>query len=150
MRHRLSTRITIDAPTDVVWEVLTDLDGYADWNPFIIESSGRATLGERLTNRLRPPGGKARTFRPVVTEVRNGEVFEWLGRLGMPGLFDGRHRFELEPDGPRRTTFTQSEDFAGVLVPLMRSTLDADTTAGFEAMNAALKARAEARTGAGS
>jgi hypothetical protein len=39
---------------------------------------------------------------------------------------------------------TQSEQFDGVLVRFMRTSLDTKTVAGFDAMNAALKARVEA------
>lgn len=147
--HQIHTEITIDAPAGVVWDVLTELDRYSEWNPFIVESRGRAAVGERLTNRLLAPGGKTRTFRPTVTEVQTGQSFEWLGRLGTPGLFDGRHRFELQFTDTGQTAFTHSEQFTGVLVPLMRSALDTDTAAGFAAMNTALKERAEARARSG-
>jgi hypothetical protein len=113
--------------------------------PFSIRAreAGTVAVGERLTNRLEPPGGKAMTFRPTVTQVHDGRVFEWLGRLGLPGLFDGRHRFELVPNGDG-TRLMQTERFSGVLVPFMTKGLYTKTRAGFEAMNTALKTRAEA------
>ena len=147
MHHELHTEIEIDATPEVVWEVLTDLDQYADWNPFIVEAAGETVVGQRLTNRLQPPGGRAMTFRPRVTEVETDATFEWLGRLGLPGVFDGRHRFELQSTGSGGTRLVQREQFDGVLVRFMRSSLDTRTRAGFEAMNAALKDRAEARAG---
>lgn len=150
MSHHLHTEIEIDAPTDIVWDVLLDLDHYPEWNPFIVEADGTAAVGERLTNRLQPPGGKAMTFRPTVTEVTSKRSFEWLGRLGLPGVFDGRHRFELQPTPSGGTTVTHSEHFTGLLVPFMRSSLDNHTAAGFHAMNTALKARAEDLAGSAS
>jgi len=42
---------------------------------------------------------------------------------------------------------TQSEEFDGILVRFMRTSLDTKTKAGFEAMNAALKARVETTLG---
>lgn len=143
MHHELHTEIVINAPTDVVWKVLVDLDQYADWNPFIVESSGRVAVGERLVNRMQPPGGKAATFRPTVTEVDPERTFEWLGRLGIPGLFDGRHRFELRSTPNGATTLLHSEYFSGLLVRALRSSLDTRTKAGFEAMNSAMKLRSE-------
>jgi len=147
MRHHVQTDIEIDAPPETVWAVLTDLDSYSDWNPFVVSSRGTPAVGERLTNRLQPPGGRAMTFRPTVTAVENARVFEWLGRLGLRGIFDGRHRFEIEPT-PTGSRFTQSEAFNGVLVRFLKKSLDTSTVEGFKAMNAALKARAEARSGA--
>lgn len=143
MAHELHTEIEIDAAPEAVWGVLTDLAAYPDWNPFITSSEGVVAVGERLTNRLEPPGGKAITIKPTVTEVDRNRSFEWLGRLVMPGLFDGRHRFELVPDGDG-TRLIHTEHFTGLLVPLLRKSLDTATLAGFEAMNTALKARAEA------
>jgi len=67
----------------------------------------------------------------------------WLGHFLIPGLFDGEHRFRLEPLGDNRTRFTQSEQFEGLLVPLLAKDLDTKVRQGFEAMNQALKTRAE-------
>ena len=146
MRHQLHTEIDIEASPEVVWDILTDLDHYGDWNPFIVSAEGDVAVGERLTNRLQPPGGKAMTFRPTVTAAEAEQSFEWLGRLGLPGIFDGRHRFELKAT-PTGTHFVQTEHFSGVLVRFMRKSLDTGTHDGFEAMNTALKTRAEARVG---
>lgn len=143
MAHELHTEIEIEASPETVWSILTDLPAYPDWNPFITSSEGVLAVGERLINRLEPPGGKAITIKPTVTEVVHGRSFEWLGRLVIPHLFDGRHRFELAPHGGG-TRLIHTEHFTGLLVPLLRKSLDTTTIAGFEAMNTALKARAEA------
>jgi len=142
MRHSLRCDIEIEAPPAVVWSVLTDLDSYADWNPFVVSSQGSVAVGEKLTNRMQQPGGKAMTIRPKVTEVEPDRVFEWLGHIGVPGVFDARHRFEIEPTSTG-SRFTQSEAFSGVLVRLMRKALDTKTMQAFEAMNTALKTRSD-------
>jgi hypothetical protein len=85
------------------------------------------------------------TFRPKVTAAEEGRVFEWLGRLLVPGIFDGRHRFELEPIEGDRTLLRHSEHFRGILVPFMRRSLDTQTLAGFRTMNDALAKRVEAQ-----
>lgn len=144
MKHRLETEIDINASPEIVWDILTDLDSYGEWNPFIVSSEGAVAVGERLTNLLQPPGGKAMTFRPTVTEVEGNRSFEWLGQLGFPGVFDGRHRFELE-ETENGTHFIHTERFDGALVRFMRKSLDTQTLEGFEQMNAALKTRAEER-----
>ena len=142
MALELRTSVDIEAPPAAVWEILTDLPAYADWNPFITSSQGAIAPGRRLTNRLEPAGKRPVTFRPTVTAVDEGRALEWVGRLIMPGLFDGRHRFELVETGGG-TRLVQTERFTGLLVPLFARSLDTTTRAGFEAMNAALKARAE-------
>lgn len=146
MQHSLETDVSISASPETVWEILTDLDRYCDWNPFVVSAEGKVAVGERLTNRLQPPGGKAMTIRPTVTAADPSQTLEWLGHLVVPGVFDGRHRFELEATSTG-TRLVHSEQFSGVLVRFMRKMLDNSTREGFEAMNAALKARAEARVG---
>ena len=71
-----------------------------------------------------------------------GRVLEWWGHLGIRGIFDGRHRFELSAHGTG-TRLVQRETFTGLLVPLMARTLDGPTAAGFALMNEALRTRAE-------
>ncbi len=137
MSKLITTHLTIDHPAEQIWRTLTDLDGYDGWNPFITAAAGVVEVGQRLALRMQPPGGRAMTFEPWVTAVEEHRYLEWLGRLGMPGLFDGRHSFSLTPLPGGRTLLQQSETFPGALVPFAGSML-APTRAGFEAMNDAL------------
>ena len=75
--------------------------------------------------------------RPWVTAVEQYRYIEWLGRLGLPGIFDGRHSFALTPMAGSRTLIQQSETFTGAMVPFTGSLLTR-TRAGFVAMNEAL------------
>jgi hypothetical protein len=84
------------------------------------------------------------TFHPTVTAVDPERRLAWLGRLLVPGLFDGAHSFTLEPLPDDRTRLTQSETFRGVLVPWSGGVLQR-TEAGFAAMNEALRRRVTER-----
>jgi hypothetical protein len=134
----------IDAPPSVVWDVLTDTGAFAEWNPFLTSLTGSLEVGGRLRVRVEPPGGSAMTFEPRVLAVEPERRLEWLGRAGVPGIVDGRHRFELEELPGDRCRFTHGEVFSGVLVPLMGRPLRR-TEAGFAAMNEALRRRGEER-----
>jgi hypothetical protein len=137
----IRTTIDLDVPPDLAWQVLTDFDAHADWNPFMTSITGTDTLGTRLTVALAPPGGRRMTFRPRVTAAEPGRLLEWLGTLGVPGLLDGRHRFLLEPLTGGRTRLVHSETFRGLLVrPLWRS-MAGPTTTGFEQFNTAFAER---------
>lgn len=139
----LVTHIDIDAPPQRVWKVLTDFDHYHEWNPFA-RIAGRPTENARLHVELTPPGGRTTRFRPTVTRVEKGHELRWLGHLVVPGLFDGEHRFVLDPlDDGERTTLTHAEEFSGVLAPLVWRLIETGTERGFEEMNAALKRRVE-------
>ena len=141
--HRIETRIEINAPPARVWAVLTDFAAMPDWNPFIRSISGELSPGGRLSVHVVPPGKSGMWFKPTVITLEPERELRWLGHLVVPGLFDGEHYFLLHRlDGPR-TRLIHGEKFTGLLVGPFRATLAA-TQAGFEAMNAALKARAEA------
>jgi hypothetical protein len=140
--RRLRREIEIDAPPSVVWDVLADFDAYPEWNPFIPSISGQPRPGSKLEVRIAPPGGRAMTFRPTVQAADQGRELRWLGRLVVPGLFDGEHSLLVEPLGGERSRFVQSEQFTGLLTGILGAML-AKTDAGFEQMNLALKQRAE-------
>jgi hypothetical protein len=143
MTKTLATEIDIAAPRQRVWQVLADLSAYREWNPFIVEATGHVEQGGRLTLRMQNVGGRVMTLRPTVTEVREGELLRWLGRLWIPGLLDVEHTFALEDRAGSGTRLVQKEDFRGVLVPLVARTLDRGTLPAFVRMNEALKRRAE-------
>ncbi len=144
--EELYTEIEIDASPEQVWNLLVDFVGYRQWNPFIVDAVGVARPGAELRVVLAPPGARGVTMRPTVTEVVAAQSLEWLGHLGVRGLFDGRHRFELHDTGDG-CRLVQRETFTGVLVPLFARSLDESTAQGFRAMNAALKRRAEQTVG---
>jgi len=139
----IETTTTIAADPERVWGVLTDIESYPAWNPFIVGGSGEFRKGERVALKMQPPGGGEMTFRPTVLEAERARKLRWLGRLLVPGIFDGEHWFSLEPV-EAGTLLTQGERFTGLLPRFMGGTL-ARTERGFESLNAALKERAEAR-----
>ena len=133
------TDIFIDAPPGRVWALLTDPVAHADWNPMMQAVQGSFTPGHRLRLTMRTPSGGTMTFRPRVLVAAPGRELRWLGRLGLPRLFDGEHSFRLIPEAGG-TRLIQGERFRGVLLWAM----DVQRfRPGFEAGNAALKARAE-------
>ena len=137
--RRIATAIDIAAAPAAVWAVLMDFAAYPDWNPFIRRLTGEARVGARLEVTVQPPGSREMTFKPTVLAVEPGRDLRWLGRVLMPGLFDGEHSFRLEPTASG-CRFHHGERFSGLLVPLFVGTL-AKTERGFEAMNAALERR---------
>lgn len=141
--HEIRTRIDIAAAPARVWEVLTDFPGHSRWNPFIRSIEGLAQSGQRLAISVHPPGGRAMAFKPTVLVADPGRELRWRGRLFLPGLFDGEHYFQIEPDASGGTSFVHGEKFSGLLVALAKSSLERGTRAGFTAMNEALKARCE-------
>jgi hypothetical protein len=143
MTKQLRTQIDIDATPERVWQVLTDFDAYPEWNPFMTRASGAPVQGERLTIRMQPEGGRAMTFRPTVREAVPQRRLRWLGRLFIPGIFDGEHSFTIEERIGGGVRLVQQEVFRGAFVPMLSKSLDQRTLPAFDRMNRALKQRAE-------
>lgn len=140
----IQTQIDIDAAPERVWAVLTDFARYPAWNPFIRSIEEVASVGGRLQVTLRAADEKQTTFRPLVTGAEHDRfVLSWRGTLITPWLFTGEHAFRLEALALGRTRFHHGEAFAGVLVPLLRKSLETTTRRGFELMNEALKKESE-------
>ena len=139
----LHSEIEIQASAEQVWQLLIDFASFPEWNPFMRRASGEVKVGARLEVYLQPSGTSGMTFKPTVLNAEPNRELRWLGRLIMPGLFDGEHILTIEPLETNRVRFVQREIFKGLLVPLFAHRLDTDTRRVFEEMNRALKARAE-------
>lgn len=139
----IQTQIDIQASPARIWAILTDFAHYSEWNPFIVAATGVARPGQTLSLTLTTKPGRLMRFRPKVLHARASEKLVWRGRLLFPGLFDGEHCFTLSPLEDGSVRLSHSEQFRGLLVPLLRRSLERHTRAGFEGMNQALRERAE-------
>jgi hypothetical protein len=133
----------IQAPPAAVWATILDFRSYPEWNSFIVFIGGEARAGSQLTVRVRPPGRKAMTFKPVVKVAEPERELAWLGRFVVPWLLDGEHHLRIERSNGG-CVFVQEEYFRGALTPLYRKGFEA-TKRGFEAMNDELKSRVESQ-----
>lgn len=142
--YLLETHISINASAERVWSLLVDFPSHQRWNPFIRSIEGELEVGRVLKVAIQPPGSKGMRFRPTVLAVEPNRELRWKGKLLVPGLCDGEHYFKLESQPGGTITFHQGELFSGVLVPLLKRSLDTATRQGFIAMNVAIKRLAEA------
>jgi hypothetical protein len=133
----ITTEIDIPAMPQDVWQVLADGAAYPDWNPFIRHLSGDLRMGGRIRITIQPKGQKAMTFHPRILAAVPRQELRWLGRLGLPRIFDGEHSFRLAPHGSG-THLVHAETFRGILLWVM--SVDR-FRADFTAMNLALRDR---------
>ena len=101
----IHTEIEIHAPAEQVWNLLTDVERFIEWNPFIWRASGTIKCGERLTVEIRPPNSKAMTLRPTVLKAEPNRELRWLCQFFLPNLLDREHIFTIESQGTRPCSF---------------------------------------------
>jgi hypothetical protein len=142
--RQIRTEIQIAAPPDVVWQVLTDFRSYKDWNPFIQSLVGAAAVGEIVATKMHPlHQDKSQSFKVTVLVADRERELRWLGSMGLPAIMGGEQFFQLEEvdiEGACGTRFLNNENFTGIL--LLFFNVD-DSISSFDAMNMALKERAE-------
>jgi uncharacterized protein YndB with AHSA1/START domain len=134
------TEATIDASPDVVWAILTDGAGYAEWNPEILSVDGRFALNERIKVRVRLGNGAVRRLSLKLTDYEPGARMVWTGGLPL-GLFVGTRTLTVSRrDG--RTDFRMALSMTGPLAPLILKSLG-DRQPDIDAFSAGLKKFAE-------
>jgi hypothetical protein len=131
----------IDAPAETVWSVLTALEQFKAWNPFIRDARGTTEVGGEVQVQVRTSLGIPLAFHAKVLSRADNRELHWLGHVAAPWLASGEHWFTIEPIDERRVRFVQRETFSGLLPWLGARLLRREAKRGFEAMNDALKAR---------
>jgi uncharacterized protein YndB with AHSA1/START domain len=103
----------IAAPPERVWELVSDIDRWPDWNPDIDSASLDGPLAPGTTFRWKAgPGSIVSTLRQVDPPREVG----WTGKtMGIAGV----HVYRLEPSGTG-TRVVSEESWDGFPVRLMR------------------------------
>lgn len=115
---RYEVRARIAAPVERVWARLTDAKAFPAWNSTVTSIEGDIALGSRLT--IRVPVSE-RAFTPTVARFEAPRVMVW--RDGFAPMFVGERTFTLAPEADGATTFTMTESFRGVMLPLIKGSL---------------------------
>ena len=133
------TEIDIRAKPATVWAILMDNEKYPDWNPYHVKVEGDLVVGSKLMVEIHKPNGAKVEIDPHVMRIVPEKELTWGG--GIRGVFHGEHVFILVPMAHRNTKLIHKEDFTGFAVQF--ASLEA-IEEGYNLMNEALKARAEA------
>ena len=143
MAVKLERRIGIQAPDEIVWELLSDIPRWSTWNPLYPRAEGEIRIGHRWDLDLALPGQAVRTINPVILDWAPFDHIHW--RLDMMRGWVRTVRFlEIEKMGDENVIFSNGEIFDGWMGPSAARRLRRPILDGFEALNAALKAKAEA------
>jgi hypothetical protein len=84
-------------------------------------------------------------FKPTVLLVHPEQDLCWRGSVWIRGIFDGTHCVHLTAVAGG-TNLEQTESFSGLLVGRLTNDAIEETQRAFQAMNAAVKQRAETKT----
>lgn len=130
--------IDIDAPAGEVWDMITDIDRWPEWNPDVKSArlEGELTPGSEFKWKAGPG-----TIRSRLVEVDPGRSIAWTGRtMGISAV----HVWRLQPT-TTGTRLVTEESWDGLPARLFRSssqkTLDTSIQTGLAAIKAAVESR---------
>jgi len=130
--------IDVPAPPAVVWEILTDVEAYPEWNT-LLSITGDFAVGNAVSATLSVPGLPTVPFSPTITEMVPERELRWESELvGVAA----EHAFLLEPTDSGHTRFVQREWITGPLAGPLLGGFERRMRRGFEQMNVGLRRRA--------
>jgi hypothetical protein len=132
--------IELHAIAKQVWQVLTDLDKYSEWNPLLYRGVGKVELGETVEVSAKT-ASKDMKFVCKVTDVEPYHKFAWKFHVIHPFLFRGLHIFQIESIDEHTVRFIDREQFEGLLLPLQAKDLETNGLSAMVGMGEALKKR---------
>src|SRR4029450_13028042 len=86
----------IEAPAERVWQILTSLDRYPEWNPQIPKASGTVREGATIHLRLVLSDRPALNVSATIEQAQRNALLTWRGHLLAPWFFSGFRKFEIE------------------------------------------------------
>lgn len=139
-----SITVQIDAPARVVWQVLTDLPRYGEWNPFCVKAESTLEMGApvhmQLTNYW--DDTLAPNCEYVCAKVHERQIaWEMLWTTAWP--YAARRDQYVEPTGAESCSYYSTDAFYGDTGVHVMRFAGPWVKASFDATARALKARAE-------
>jgi len=140
---RIEHRIGVQAPAEVIWEVISDLRSWEKWCALYPKAAGEIRIGSVLDITLALPGQAPQQIKPTVLEWVPNEQLHWrLTMLG--GLVKTIRYFEIESLAEASCIVSNGEIVGGLMGPRLGKRMARTIYRAFSDMNDALKARAEA------
>jgi hypothetical protein len=106
------------APSQTVWNLLVDADGFPRWNSTVARIEGQIVDGAKI--KIHVPG-TARTFTPKVSGLAPPHRMVWSD--GAEAIFKGVRTFLIRVHSEDSTDFLMEERFSGVMFAITRKML---------------------------
>ena len=135
-------RIRINAPADFVWEVLTDVEKYGEWNPFTPRAGTDFKIGSPVRLLVRMGPAKFRITESV-RAFEKPRLISWGREFGTSRLLSAVREQHLEPVSDASCSYHNVDTLSGALSPVVSLLFGGYMRRGFDDVGSALKLRAE-------
>jgi len=140
---RIDHTLEIDAPSSVVWDVITDFERYGDWNPFVVACRSTLRVGDPIEMRVHVFRAFAQKQIESVVEHEPGRSFRYGLADGPLGALESSRSHCVTAIDDHRTRYESRFELAGWLSPVVVALLGRSLRRGFGEMTVALVTRAE-------
>ena len=134
--------LEVKAPAAVVWEVITDLDRYSDWNPFLQTCSTTFKPGDPvdLTVKL---GKQLRQEREFMVQYEESVGFAYQMKPPPLGALKSFRSHRIEAVDAENCIYHSSFRLEGWLSPIVNLAVGKHLHTGFDGMSYGIRDRAE-------
>lgn len=143
MSFVIEHNLEVDAPPELVWEVITDLDRYGQWNPFVHECRSTLKPGDPI-HMVVQIGNGTRRQEEIIQDYREGEGFSYHMKPAPMGALSSFRTHRIAPGADAQTRYHSRFQLDGWLAPVVRGILGAKLEAGFGGMSRGVRDRAQA------
>ena len=138
-----SEAVEIDAPIDVVWDILVDVDGYRDWNPFArTYTKTDVRVGSTIDFDVKL-GRYDRKQTERFVAIDRPSLLSWSTKVMHKSLLKALREQRLEKRSETSCAYFNTDTLEGPLAPLAILLYGRAMHRGFADVGRALKQRAE-------
>ena len=141
MAFRIEHRIGVAASAEIVWELLSNVDGWPGWNPIYPKAGGRLAIGGTLNLTEALPGRPQRAIQPVIVDWEPNSQILWRSADGF--MSRSVRYLEIEALSETGCIFANGAFFHGLLGEQGAKNGRRNIHAGFVSLGEAVKTHAE-------
>ena len=113
-KKSVRSEISINAPVEKVWSVITNTSSYAEWNSVMLVLEGKIKEGNKVKYKFTQEANNSYDIPSKVVSVEEGKLLNQYGGTKTILTFD--HKYILVKEGIK-TKLIIHEEYRGIMVP---------------------------------
>ncbi|MGQ4596708.1 SRPBCC family protein [Nocardia sp. R6R-6] len=143
MAFVIDLAVDIDAPAELVWQVITDFSRYREWNPFVSQCRSSLVPGEPIDMLVHIRGSRPRKQREWIRSHTPGREFGYTMTPIPSRPLHSLRSHTVTPLPDNRTRYESHFELGGWLHPLVVALLGKNLRRGFADMTEGIRKQSE-------
>lgn len=138
----IDLEVEINASLDTVWEVITDVARYSEWNKFTVECKSTLKPGDPITMKVMLFSKPQPQTETIFTHVPKQSMSYGLDGGALKAIVSNRIH-TVKALSPNRTQYRSHFELSGWMMPLVRALMRSRLEIGFRNMTDGIKMQSE-------